>query len=89
LRKRCSIRYIDLHINFKGNVAPHLAVWTPEMNQAYILAGLPAGYEQTSFYESKDYGNLQRNLMGYGERIQRQINHSNGCLSATLAPPGK
>lgn len=69
--------FIDLHANFKGNVAPHLAVWTPEINQAYVLAGFPASYDYKPFFEAEDYWNLQRNLMAYGERLQRQINNSN------------
>jgi penicillin V acylase-like amidase (Ntn superfamily) len=67
------IHFIDLHINFNGDVAPQLATWTPEINQAYVLTGFPAGYEQEAFYRSEDYRNLQKNLLNYSEQLQRQI----------------
>jgi penicillin V acylase-like amidase (Ntn superfamily) len=67
------IRYLDIHINFKGDVVPQLAAWTPEINQAYVHAGFPAGYERAEFYQSPDFGNLQRNLRSYSEQLQRQI----------------
>jgi penicillin V acylase-like amidase (Ntn superfamily) len=78
--RNSAIRYIDLHANFKGNVVPQLAAWTPEINQAYVLAGFPAGYEQESFYRSEDYQYLQRNLKHYGVQLQRQVktSHSRG-----------
>ena len=80
--------FIDLHANFKGEVAPHLAVWTPEINQAYVLAGFPAGYDHKPFFETEDYWNLQRNLMAYGERLQRQIRISNGTVDRFGAAAG-
>jgi penicillin V acylase-like amidase (Ntn superfamily) len=70
------IRFIDLHINFKGDVVSQLATWTPEINQAYVLAGFPAGYEQKVFYRSEDYRNLQKNLLNYSEQLYRQIKSS-------------
>lgn len=66
------VQYVDLHINFKGDVAPYLAEWTPEINQAYVLAGFPAGYEQEAFYRSEEYQHLQTNLLRHGKRLQQQ-----------------
>jgi penicillin V acylase-like amidase (Ntn superfamily) len=66
------ISFIDLHSNFKGDVVPQLAAWTPEINQAYVLAGFPAGYEQEAFYRSEDWRRLQKNLLNYSEQLQRQ-----------------
>jgi penicillin V acylase-like amidase (Ntn superfamily) len=67
------ILFIDLHINFKGDVVPHLAAWTPEINQSYVLAGFPAGYEEEAFYRSEDYKNLIKNLRNYAEQLQRHV----------------
>jgi penicillin V acylase-like amidase (Ntn superfamily) len=66
------IAFIDLHINFTGDVVPQLAAWTPEINHAYVLAGFPAGYEQEAFYRSDDWRNLQKNLVNYSEQLQQQ-----------------
>jgi len=66
------IKYIDIHINFKGDVASQLAVLTPDINQAYLLAGFPAGYEEEAFYRSEDYKNLIKNLHSYAEKLQQQ-----------------
>jgi hypothetical protein len=71
------IEFIDIHINFKGDVVSHLASWTPEINHAYVLAGFPAGYEDQAFFRSKDYRNLQKNLLNYSEQILRQTKNAN------------
>jgi hypothetical protein len=68
------IKFIDMHINFKGNVVPQLTPWSPEINHAYVLAGFPAAYEDEAFYRSEDYQNLQKNLLKYSEQIQQQTN---------------
>lgn len=70
------IRFIDLHTNFRGDIVPHLAPWTPEINQAYVLAGFPAGYEQEAFYKTAPFAHLQRNLINYGRSLQRQVKTS-------------
>ena len=67
------IQFIDLHINFKGDVIKQLAVWTPEINQAYVLAGYPSGYDQGAFFQTEDYPKLQKNLLNYSEQLQRQV----------------
>ena len=77
------IQFIDLHINFKGDIIPQLAAWTPEINQAYVLAGFPAGYEQETFYRSEDWRNLQKNLLNYSEQLRHQTKSpstTNDCL---------
>jgi penicillin V acylase-like amidase (Ntn superfamily) len=77
------IRFIDLHINFTGDIVPQLAAWTPEINQAYVLAGFPAGYEQETFYRSEDWRNLQKNLLNYSEQLRHQTKSpstTNDCL---------
>ena len=66
------IRFLDIHINFKGNIAPHLANWTPQINRAYTLAGFPAGYDKDALYQSEDYTHLQENLLDYAEQLERQ-----------------
>jgi hypothetical protein len=33
------IRFADLHLNVKGDIASLLAIWTPEINQSYVMSG--------------------------------------------------
>jgi hypothetical protein len=74
------IRYIDIHINFKGNVAPRLADWTPQINRAYTLAGFPAGYDRDAFYQSEDYTHLQENLLNYAEQLEQQTKTASNSI---------
>lgn len=80
------IQFIDLHINFKGDVASQLAAWTPEINQAYVLSGFPAGYEEGAFYRSQDWRNLQKNLLKHAEQLQCQIKSPRAAPTALLGP---
>ena len=66
------IDFIDIHANFEGDVVPHLAPWSPEINQAYVLTGYPAGYGDKHFYQSDDFRNVQKNLLRYSAQLQRQ-----------------
>jgi hypothetical protein len=47
--------------------------WTPEINQAYGLAGLPSAYEQAAFFQNEDSKKLRKNLLNYAEQMQRQV----------------
>jgi penicillin V acylase-like amidase (Ntn superfamily) len=67
------IRFADLHLNVKGDIASLLAVWTPEINQSYVMSGFPAAYTREDFYRSPEYRVLLRNLHDYADRLQRQV----------------
>ena len=70
---RSPIRFADIHLNFTGDITSRLMAWTPEINQAYVLPGFPASYEQEDFYRSLEFPSLVRNLKKRADGLQRQI----------------
>jgi penicillin V acylase-like amidase (Ntn superfamily) len=65
------ILFVDLHLNFQGDITTALSQWTPGVNRAYVTVGFPAAY-QDKFYNSPDYIHVVRNLDDYVSGIERQ-----------------
>jgi len=55
------ILFVDLHLNFQGDITTALSPWTPGVNRAYVTVGFPVAF-QDKFYNSPDYDRLVQNV---------------------------